>query len=357
MRILMTNNTLALRAGSEMYVHDVARQLKRLGHDPVAYSPHLGDVADAIRRAGIPVVGSLSQLPFRPDVIHGHHHVETMAALASLPGVPAVYFCHGTTPWEEMPPVFPRILRYVAVSSVCRERVVREAGEAEQRVCMIFNFADTDVFTPRAPLPACPVRALIYSNYATSSNFTTVVRDACAARGIELDVVGAGSGNATSQPEALLPRYDIVFAKGRAAIEALAVGCAVVLCDAAGVGPLVSTANIEDLRPMNFGIAALQHPHTVEIIHAAIRAYDSADAEAVRDLIRSRANAKAAAADIVRLYEEVIAENAIRIPDPVAELRAVGAYLQTLDTVIKHVPFGTPLLLPAEMAPDSVALP
>ena len=78
MRVLLTNNTLAWRGGTELYLLDVARELKRLGHEPVAYSPHLKDVAEHFRAAGIPVVANLAVLPFRPDVIHGQHHVETM---------------------------------------------------------------------------------------------------------------------------------------------------------------------------------------------------------------------------------------------------------------------------------------
>ena len=40
-------------------------------------------------------------------------------------------------------------------------------------------------------------------------------------------------------------RYDIVFAKARAAIEAMAVGAAVIVCDFDGVGPMVSTENVD----------------------------------------------------------------------------------------------------------------
>ncbi len=122
MRILLTNNTLSARAGSEMYVYDVACQLKRLGHQPVAYSPDLGEVAELLRVAGVPVVSRLIELDFRPDVIHGHHHVETMTALA------------------------------------CRDRVVREANVPVEQVQMLLNFADMDRFLPRKPLPDKPAR-------------------------------------------------------------------------------------------------------------------------------------------------------------------------------------------------------
>ena len=44
----------------------------------------------------------------------------------------------------------------------------------------------------------------------------------------------------TSRPEELLPKYDLVFAKARCALEAMATGCAVVLCDFAGLGSMVN---------------------------------------------------------------------------------------------------------------------
>jgi hypothetical protein len=42
MRVLITNNTLASRAGSELYVRDVALGLLNRGHKPIAYSTELG---------------------------------------------------------------------------------------------------------------------------------------------------------------------------------------------------------------------------------------------------------------------------------------------------------------------------
>jgi glycosyltransferase involved in cell wall biosynthesis len=357
MRVLLTNNTLGARAGSEMYLCDVARELKRLGHEPAAYSPCLGVVADLLRAAGIPVVADLALLPFRPDVIHGHHHIETITALASLPGVPAIYFCHGAKPWEEMPPVFPRILRYVAVDLVCRERVLRETGVPEERVRMILNFVDPDVFKPREPLPARPARALVFSNYATQENYAASVRAACEQLGLTMDMRGLYSGNPALAPQDLLPEYDLVFAKGRAAIEAMAVGCAVVLCDGAGLGPMVSTGNFAELRPNNFGFRTLRNPPTVEAIVAAIQAYDASDAAGVRDLVRTQADVRASVSEIVRLYGEVVAENAERPADATAELRAAGAYLQTLDTIIKYGELKEALALPAVGPPDAIALP
>ena len=74
----------------------------------------------------------------------------------------------------------------------------------------------------------------------------------------------------------------LVFAKGRAALEALAVGCAVVLCDAAGCGPLVTAADFDRLRPQNFGFRTLTEPVLTEGLLAQIERYDPEDAARVR---------------------------------------------------------------------------
>jgi hypothetical protein len=254
-----------------------------------------------------------------------------------------------------MPPVFPRILRYVAVDMVCRERVLREAAVPEGKVHVIFNFADTALFLPRPTLPARPMRALVFGNNACETNYAATVRAACAQSGILCDLRGMGSSVA-DEPHALLPHYDIVFAKGRAAIEAMAVGCAVVLCSDHALGPMVSSANFAELRLLNFGFRTMRAVHTVETIAAALRAYDPADAAKVRDTIRSQGDMRVAVAEIVRIYREAVAENARLTHDPVAELRAMGAYLQTLDTVLKHGPFGTPIIAPPVTPPDAIAL-
>ena len=52
------------------------------------------------------------------------------------------------------------------------------------------------------------------------------VQRACAARGITLDTLGHFLGDKHAAPEAILPQYDLVFAKGRSALEAAAVGAA-----------------------------------------------------------------------------------------------------------------------------------
>src|SRR5258706_2530379 len=222
------------------------------GHEPIAYSTRLGDVAQDIRGAGVLVTDNLETLVDSPDIIHGHHHLDTMTALLHLPSTPAIFVCHGSTPWEEAPPRFPRILRYVAVDHACRDRLVIEHAIQPERILVVLNFVDLDRFKPRAQLPPHPRRALIFSNQANEYTHTGAVRLACERAGIALNVVGKAEGNVCVEPESLLGNYDIVFAKGRAALEALAVGAAGVLCDVGCACSLGYTPNVAELRPRYF---------------------------------------------------------------------------------------------------------
>jgi glycosyltransferase involved in cell wall biosynthesis len=337
LRILITNNSLAARQGSELYVRDLATALLARGHTPIAYSPILGDVARELHAATIPVVDDLDRLAIPPDVIHGHHNLEAMTALCSFPRVPAVYFCHGWIPWEEAPPHFPRILRYVAVDQPCRDRLVFEHAIPAERVRVLFNFVDLNRFKPRGPLPVRPKRALVFSNSANEHTHLGAVRQACAREGIALDVIGAGAGKACERPEEVLGGYDIVFAKGRSALEALAVGAAVVLCDRAGVGPMVTTGELDRLRPLNFGIRALRDPVDPDALLREMAHYDPRDAAEVSRLVRATAGRDAVVDEIIALYQEVLAEQAGRgESDAYAEQRAVGAYLRWLSSLLKE---------------------
>jgi len=340
LRILITNNTLANRAGTELYVRDLAMGLLNRGHEPIAYSSRLGDVAQEIRAAGIPVTDDLDTLAGPPEIIHGHHHLDTITALLRLPATPAIYVCHGSTPWVEAAPRFPRILRYVAVDHACRDRLIHEHGITPDRIRLILNFVDLTRFQPRAQLPARPKRALIFSNQANEHTHISAISAACDRAGISLDVAGKSVGKVCVDPESMLGNYDIIFAKGRAALEGLAVGAAVVVCDAAGAGPMVTTQNVAELRPLNFGIRALRESLTPQVIAHEIARYDPADAADVSRFIRGTAGREGAIDELLSLYQEVIDEHSC-LPhhDVNAEHKAVADYLREL----------TPRLRAAEM--------
>jgi hypothetical protein len=307
LRVLITNIELWPPSGTVLYVRDLALELRRQEHLPAVFSALGGAIAEELGAAGIPVTDRPDRLPWAPDIIHAHHHAPTMLALRAWPTTPALYVCHDHSAAHDRAPLEPQIRRYFGVSQVCLDRLLRDGAPGE-RSGLLLNFVDTARFQPREPLPPRPRRALVFSNYADAGSHLPVVTEACRRAGLELDVIGLRAGTLALRPEAVLGQYDIVFAKARAALEAMAVGAAVVLCDFAGAGPLVTAAAFDRLRPLNFGFAALDRPLEAEVLAREIAQYDPVDAERVRDRVRSEASLVAAVTRLVTIYDAVVAE-------------------------------------------------
>ncbi len=308
MNVLLTTWRLADHTGAELYARDLARALNRQGCRVAIYVVAAGPLARLVSAEGIEVITDPRRPSFTPDIIHGHHSPALGEALAAWPGCPAVSVTHDAgSPLDEPWPL-ERVRRYVAVDHRCLARLERDPAIPRDRQRVLLNFVDLARFAPRPALPARPVRALVFSNYAREGPGLDLLRQACAAAGLALDVMGSGVGGLEPHPERRLGGYDIVFAKARAAIEAMAVGCAVVLSDFAGFGEMVSAARFDSLRAMNFGAAVLTRPLTLENIAAELARYDPADAAAVSARIRAEAGLEEAAAAWLALYAEVLAE-------------------------------------------------
>ncbi len=308
LNVLITNIGLWPPSGTSLYTRDLALELQRQGHSPVVLSSTAGSIADELRDAGIEVTSRMDRLQEKPDIVHGHHYAPTLAALRHWPTVPAIHVCHDHTSPDDRTPIHPNIRRHFGVSRVCVQRLIDD-GVAEDRADLLLNFVDIERFSPRAILPATPRRALVFSNYAHRGSHLSAIVDACRQTGLELDVVGAGVGRIVTTPERLLPEYDIVFAKAKAAMEAMAVGTAVILCDVSGLGPMVTSTQFEALRPLNFGFEALRDPIQQGFLLREIARYDPDDAARVRDLLRSRAGLVLAVENLVAIYDDVIAEH------------------------------------------------
>src|SRR5262245_2018100 len=94
LRTLITNNTLAERSGTALYVRDLASGLRARGIVPAVYTFQRGEIGEELERAGVEVVDDLRRLSAKPDVIHGHHEIPAMSAFLHFPGVPGIFVCH-----------------------------------------------------------------------------------------------------------------------------------------------------------------------------------------------------------------------------------------------------------------------
>ncbi len=260
-------------------------------------------MAQEILSRGIPVVDNLACLREAPDIIHAHHFVTAGEALLAFPGAPAVYVCHGGDLWIERPPRFPQVT-YVAVSEQTRDRIVQREGISLDRTAILYNAVDLRRIPPRpAALPERPLSACLFSHDDT--HFAVLER-ATKQRGIALSRL---IGRSMATPEYELVKYDIVFATGRSAIEALCAGCAVVVCDKRGLGVLASTTDYERLRAHNFALWTLTKPITVDAVIDELDRYDFADAISVSERVRQDSNLESYLDKLEKLHAATIARH------------------------------------------------
>ena len=222
-----------------------------------------------------------------------------------------------------------RHLRPLEARHTVRDRLILSEGIPEAAVSVVNNGVDLKKFRSRGELPIAPRRAIVFSNYVTREQFA-VIQAACARHAIEVDGVGANFGIVSPRPDNLLGQYDLVFAKGRCAWESLACGVAVIACDTWGIGPLVTTQNLEFARQRNFGRRLLQTELGEDAIHAQLRGYDAADATQVSRQIRESCGLDKMVDRLIGIYEQAITAYQAADQQPAdEELRLLARLLQS----------------------------
>jgi len=234
------------------------------------------------------------------------------------------------------------------VDHTVRDRLVYGDGVPESRLRVVYNGVDLTRFLPRGPLPERPRKALVFSNYVEPPQLE-IVRAACEAAGIQLDAIGRHLGGECQQPEEVLGLYDIVLAKGRCAWEALACGTSVIVFDAHGCGPLVTSAELPALQRSNFGRRLLQQPVEQAVLARQLVRYSAADAAEVSRQVRAVCGLDRMLDRLLALYHEVIAEQRDAGADHAADLCATAAFLRRWPGLQSKTPTGA--LLATERNP------
>lgn len=305
MKVLLTNIWLDEYAGTEVYVRDLALELQKRGLHVEVYSPRLGRVAQEIKQAGIHICAHTQDLQAVPDIIHGHQFLPTMDAIVRFQDTPVVYFVHDRSYPGDTPPQTKRVVQYVAVDQICRQKLLRHQIDPEQ-IQVILNWVDTKRFYVKKTFRSKPTNALVYSNNAKKDNYFKIIKKACDQTKIHIDGIGRGFQNSIPNPEDILVKYDMVFAKGKAAIESLAAGAAVIVCDFRGLGGLVTTENYDFYRENNFGMNSMVHDIEQERIVSEIKQYNAQTIQILNRRIRQDADFARYVDQLLSIYQTAI---------------------------------------------------
>ena len=329
LRVLITNIAMNGRTGTEIFTRNLAAGLLRRGHTPIVYSPELGEIAAELKSLGVPVLASIDRIREAPDVIHGHHVIQAGIAAMRFPATPALFVCHDFVAWHDSPPRLPGFVRYVAVGDATADRLTMEEGVPPEAMRIIENGVDIDRFRPGQAPPPVPRKALLV---AKSREQVGPVARACEMRGIALDVAGAAVGRTLETPEEVFPGYDLVFASGMTAIEALACHRPVIVCDGRGLAGFVDTNRYPGWRRQNFGLRTLVQPLTPERLASEIDRYHPGEALAVGQRIRGESALDGWIARYEALYGECIAEFAARRESAHATPEQLALHVQSWST-------------------------
>ncbi|MEM7147278.1 MAG: glycosyltransferase [Verrucomicrobiota bacterium] len=335
MKVLITNTRLDRRGGSEVVVQLLARHLQARGHTVMAYTGHPNEVRRLLDLDSVPVVNDIKNLTFAPDIIHGQHHLDTMSAIAALPESPALFHSHGGV-WKDALPFHPRIYKYLAISRFMAERHQIECNLSPSQIEVLLNGIDVSKFHTVRELPPHPKKALLYNRiFHLEHPLTKTIRNACARHNINLDVIGLAAGNKIDKPEEVLPSYDIVFASGLSAMDAIASGCAVISIGRTSCGAMVTPDNFDHYREANFLTPANSNPATTEKISGELARFSPESSQTVTRRLREEADFNSVVDRLVDIYESIITQHQSTNPDYEKESVALSAYLRMITPLIK----------------------
>jgi len=317
-KILLTNHHLAVRAGSELLVTELAEGLRARGHEVAVFTMFPGALATTwAAESGIDVFSPLSGealLDIRPDVVHVTHW-PTLVYLRNI-GIdpPCVHAFLGVIPPLENPPpiVGGGAPRCWAVSEETAGNIAAISGWPPADDIEIIRTSIAPGFDGAARTPPTRLeRVAVVSNHFPP-DYLRWLQELAGEMAFDLDVYGLPDNSVEITPEHLTS-HDAVVTLGRTAIAAAALGVPVLVLDSSGSDGWLTPDSHGRIRRHNYSGRAFGLTPDKETIRGWLAAPPSAEqlatvAELVRathgfdtNLDRIEALLTAAAADPTRI--------------------------------------------------------
>ncbi|MFL5843784.1 MAG: hypothetical protein ACJ762_03755 [Solirubrobacteraceae bacterium] len=228
MRFVLGNRHFIAAGGTEVHLMTLGEQLQRLGHEVVLYAPQLGPFAEHARRRGLDITDALEALPADCDVVFSQDSIAVYPLVERYPEAFSVFRICGDLYDFQLPPQVSGIVDLVVALSDRSERLAR-ACAVQPPVVRLTIPVDADRLVSLGPLRDRPRRAVLLGNYTTHD---ALIRAAWEPLGI--DILRVGGELQSYDVAAAVAEADIVVAKNRAALDAMACERAVYILDMFG---------------------------------------------------------------------------------------------------------------------------
>ncbi len=253
--ILISNQFLAARTGSELHVLTLARLFSRAGWDVTCFTLLYGHPLQAdFERDGIHVVtlGSESLLSDHYDVLFAQHRIvaEHLWNIDRISFGKVIVSALGfITSAEEPPAFYPKADGFVFVSEETRDHVRSNVALGDMPVMVFPNYAPSEYFEVSRRLPERPRRVCVLSNHPPRELHELAVLGPT--RDIEIDLFGYETTSVEVTPE-LVSQYDVVVSIGRTAQPCLAAGIPFYCYDQFGGPGYITPENVARHAYNNF---------------------------------------------------------------------------------------------------------
>lgn len=285
MKILITNNDLYYRAGSQLFTAELAFCLKARGHRVLVFTPIPGLISQEMQQKGIHVVDDLSKMKGeRFDLIHAQHNTTAIMARSVFSDTPMIMMVHGVLPELEQPPsINIGISRFIAVSEEVGEHLQKQYQIPVSRISIVRNFVDLEKFYCQKPVSHILKKVLVISNHYTE-DVRKVVEGAAKKVGASVEHIGMPD-RSVPDTEVYINDSDLVISLGRVALQAMACERNVIVYDMHGADGMVDEKNFYELRKCNFSGRAKKMQYTEDDLVKELQKYDPVRGKKLRSIV------------------------------------------------------------------------
>ena len=257
LRVVFTINAFKGIGGVEVWLYQMALELKKRGVKLLIYTKIIGAMSERATSTGIAVTSNISEvLKFKPNLVHLHHasNKDIFKLIQTLDKrIPIFNLIHGLVPVLCQPFLDEsRKVAYGAVSKLAVESTSFITGISVNKIYLLKNFSppqnialtENSFDRGRAAIISSKVK-MSYAN-----KWSKLFKELS----IDLDFYGNESSNMVLDYSDIINQYDFFLCTGKTAIDLMGFGKQVMLLEENLLGPAVVSGNFQFLSDMNFSL-------------------------------------------------------------------------------------------------------
>ncbi len=312
MKILVVTQYLDDFAGTELFVLDLVKGLKKRGHKAFVFSPVLGGVAKEIKKADIPITDNISDYRNEKfDIIHAQHHPTTILARAAFPDTPMIFMSHGVLPdIEQPPPIDLGISGFVAVSEEVKNHLGQRYNIPGEKITIVRNGVDLNKFKVKRKTKEKLESILVISNRYNDQTRETI-EGAARSLGASLLHIGLPE-NPVCNTLPFIEKADLVISLGCGSLEAMACARNVVVYDINGGDGFIDEKNFFEVRKNNFSGRRFHYKYNQSDLAKELLKYNPKIGEKLRKIVTKEQSLENTIQLLLEAYKSASATDAKR---------------------------------------------